>query len=221
MAISWSLSTEEQFYLVWPPLLAWLGRWSLWPLGAVLLLNQLLNFGVLAAMWPAMATAQAQLNILQITFTPILLGVLLAFALRSSLRAVLKRVTSGPMLITWALLLAVLACWPGDVQGLPRLAFHLVATVLLAGIVLQPDSSLVRALEWTPLAFIGTVSYGVYLLHVLVLDLTQRVLGRLHIEAPGAAFIVCAIGTIALAALSYRVFERPLLRLKDRWQPAR
>jgi peptidoglycan/LPS O-acetylase OafA/YrhL len=65
------------------------------------------------------------------------------------------------------------------------------------------------------------VSYGVYLLHVVVLDATQRVLARLHIATPGVtAFAVCALGTVALAALSYRVFERPLLRLKDRWQPA-
>lgn len=220
LAISWSLATEEQFYLVWPPLLAWLGRWSLWPLGVFLALNQWLNFGGLAARWPALFAAQAQLNILQITFTPILLGVLLAFALRSPLRARLTRVTAGPMLAAWTLLLVALACWPGDVQGAPRLAFHVVATLLLGGIVLHPGSRIVRALEWRPLAFIGTVSYGVYLLHVVVLDATQRVLARLHIDTGGgAAFVVCALGTVALAALSYRVFERPLLRLKERFQP--
>jgi peptidoglycan/LPS O-acetylase OafA/YrhL len=220
MAISWSLSTEEQFYLVWPPLLAWLGRRSLWPLVLFLLLNQLLNFGVGSALWPALAAAQARLNILQITFTPILLGVLLAFALRSSQRARLQRLTAGPALAAWALLLALLACCPGDMQGAPRLAFHAVATLLLAGIVLHPDSRVVRALDWLPLAFTGSVSYGVYLLHVVVLDATQRVLTKLHIDIPGAAFVLCTLATIALAALSYRVFERPLLRLKDRWQAA-
>jgi peptidoglycan/LPS O-acetylase OafA/YrhL len=146
--------------------------------------------------------------------------VLLAFALRSPLRERLMRATAGPMLAAWAVLLVLLACWPGDVQGAPRLAFHLVATLLLAGIVLHPGSRVVRALEWHPLAFVGTVSYGVYLLHVIVLDATQRVLARLHVEALGVtAFVVCALGTVALAALSYRVFERPLLRLKDRFQP--
>lgn len=221
MAISWSLSTEEQFYLVWPPLLACLGRWSLWPLALFLGLNQLLNFGVLAALWPALAAAQAHLNILQVTFTPILLGVLLAFALRSPCREWLRRCTDGPGLAGWALLLLLLACYPGDMQGWPRLAFHLVATLVVAGIVLKPASRMVRALEWRPLAFIGTVSYGVYLLHVIVLYATQRVLTRVQIDGQGViAFIVCTAGTIALAALSYRVFERPLLRLKDRWQPA-
>ena len=71
-----------------------------------------------------------------------------------------------------------------------------------------------------PLAFVGSVSYGVYLLHVVVLDATQRALTKLHIDTPGAAFVLCSVTTIALAALSYSMFERPLLRLKDRWQAA-
>ena len=71
MAISWSLSTEEQFYFVWPPLLAWLARWSLWPLGVFVALNQWLNFGGPAALWPAFAATQSNLAILQITFTPV------------------------------------------------------------------------------------------------------------------------------------------------------
>jgi peptidoglycan/LPS O-acetylase OafA/YrhL len=219
MGITWSLSTEEQFYLAWPPLLAWLGRRALWPLLVFLGLNQALHLGLLHGLWPALDHAQRELAILQATFTPILLGVLLAFALDSPpQRAALQRLTAGPALAAWLLLLLALACWPGDIQGWPRLAFHVVATLSLAGIVLYPSSRVVSALEWRPLAFIGMVSYGIYLLHLLVLDAVQRVLSRWHVDLPGALFVVGLAGTVALAALSYRFFERPLLRLKDRWR---
>jgi peptidoglycan/LPS O-acetylase OafA/YrhL len=221
MGITWSLSTEEQFYLAWPPLLAWLGRRALWPLLIFLSLNQALNLGLLNGLWPALDHARHELAILQATFTPILLGVLLAFALDSPpQRAALQRLTAGPAGAAWLLLLAVLACWPGDIQGWPRLAFHVVATVSLAGIVLHPSSRVVSVLEWKPLAFVGMVSYGIYLLHMLVLDVAQRALSRWHVDLPGALFMACFIGTVALAALSYRFFERPLLRLKDRWRSA-
>jgi len=221
MGITWSLSTEEQFYLAWPPLLAWLGRRALWPLLVFLSLNQALNLGLLNGWWPALDHARSELAILQATFTPILLGVLLAFALDSpASRATLQRLTDGPALAAWLLLLAALVCWPGDIQGWPRLAFHVVATMTLAGIVLHPSSRIVGALEWKPLAFVGMVSYGIYLLHLIVLDAAQRALSRWHVDLPGALFVVGLAGTVALAALSYRFFERPLLRLKDRWRSA-
>jgi peptidoglycan/LPS O-acetylase OafA/YrhL len=51
-AITRSLSTEEQFYLVWPPLFAWLGKHAAWILMAFLALNQAVNFG-LADHWLA------------------------------------------------------------------------------------------------------------------------------------------------------------------------
>ena len=136
----------------------------------------------------------------------------------------IRELTAGPALAAWLLLLAALACWPGDIQGWPRLAFHVVATLSLAGIVLRPSSRVVSALRWKPLAFVGMVSYGIYLLHLLVLDAVQRALSRWHVDMPGALFVVGFVGTVALAALSYRFFERPLLRLKDRWRspsPAR
>ena len=218
MAITWSLATEEQFYLVWPPLLAWLGRRALGPMVIFLGLNQIVNFGLLNQAWPALAAAQQTLSILQTTFTPIVLGVLLAFALDSPAREGLRRSTSGPLLAVWLGLLVVVACWPGDVQGWPRLAFHVAATLVLAGIVLNPESRVVAALEFKPLVFVGTISYGVYLLHVLALDAAQRMLTRLQITTPGVLFVVCLGMTIALAALSYRYFEAPLLRLKKRWQ---
>jgi len=220
MAITWSLSTEEQFYLAWPPLLAWWGRRALWPLAIFLAANQALNLGLLDGWWSAFDAARQELPILQTTFTPILLGVLLAFALDSPLRATLRRWTAGPMLSLWLVLLAMLACWPGNVQGLPRLAFHVAATMSLAGIVLQPASRIVSVLEWKPLVIVGTVSYGVYLWHMLVLDVVVRLANRWHVNTPLVVFIACLTGTVAVAALSYRWFEAPLLRLKARYASA-
>lgn len=214
MAITWSLSTEEQFYLVWPPLLAWLGARALWPLGVFLVLNQAVNFGLLDGVFAAVGLPYQSAPILQVTFTPILLGVILAFMLRSPLRAYLERINL-PVAVG---LLLVIVNIPGDFRGWPRLLFHLTSAAVLAGIILRPSSIVVRALEWRPIAYVGTVSYGIYLLHKLTLDAALRVLGKIHISSPDVLFVLSLLGSIAIAGASFKYFETPFLRLGRRYR---
>jgi len=218
MFISWSLSTEEQFYLVWPALVVALGRWAILVAIAFLLFNQMINFGVLDEWLARLGLAYGSLNILQITFTPIVLGVLLAFALaHQRIRAALERLPAGAM---WACAGGVLwlANVPGDVRGLPRLSFHMATTALIALVVTQPASSVVRALEWRPLVFVGSVSYGVYLFHMLALDMAVRVLKRVVPSGAPPEWVFVGAGALAigLAAISFKYFETPLIGLKHR-----
>lgn len=206
MAITWSLSTEEQFYLVWPPLLAWLGFRSLGWLAAFLALNQAVNFGAFDAPLASLGLPYESLPILQITFTPILLGVLLALGLRTpTFRSWLDRLPKWAPFAACLVALAV-ANVPGDVRGLPRLSFHLATALVIGLVVLRPASRVVRALEWRPIAYVGTVSYGVYLLHKFALAVATRVVDPAAVP-PEATFVFVLGGTVALAALSYRFFE--------------
>lgn len=220
MEITWSLSTEEQFYLVWPPLLAWLGWRALPGLLAFLLLNQAVNFGLLDGWLAAHGLHYEAQHILQSTFTPIVLGVLAAFALQHEpTRARLARLlTPARLWLLAALLLALLNAPVSDVRGTLRLSVHLCIALLLIGLVLHPGHQLVRWLQWRPLVFLGTVSYGVYLLHKIGLDLARRLLAHTGSDAPEALFVLGMLVTVALAGLSFRWFERPLLKLKDRFR---
>jgi peptidoglycan/LPS O-acetylase OafA/YrhL len=220
MAISWSLAAEEQFYLLWPPLLVLLGRHALWPLLAFLAVNLAVGFGHGQGALQALGLSYEALPILQATFTPILLGVLLAYGLRVSvLRDALSR---APV---WALPAAVLMLlWvaniAGDVRGWQRLAFALCTIAVLALVTLQPGSIVVRSLQWRPLAYIGTVSYGMYLLHKIALHVVRVAADRMGGSLEPLLLFASGLAlSIALAALSYRFFEQPILRLKSRFQP--
>ena len=218
MAITWSLSTEEQFYLVWPPVLAWFGTRSVWPVLAFLGVNQAVNFGMLDSALNAVGLPYAALSILQVTFTPILLGVLLAFGMKL---AAFRRFAE--LLPAWApflgfLGLLALANVSGDLRGWPRLLFHIATTCVVALVVLRPASGLVRALEWRPLVYVGAVSYGVYLLHKLVLHVVSRGFDAAALNAPGLLFVAVLAGTVGAAALSFRYFETPILALKARFR---
>lgn len=220
MAISWSLSAEEQFYLLWPPVFVWLGRHVLWLLAVLVGLNQAINFGLLDGWLTAIGLPYSHYWILQVTFTPILLGILLAFALQNAVaRSFLERATRQRALFLFLVFsVAFAAISADDVRGLPRLAVHLAIAAFLADIVLRPTTGPSRWLEWRPLAFVGTVSYGVYLLHMIVLHFVRRALTGAELEAPSLLFVGCLAATVGLATISYRYLERPFLLLKRRVQ---
>jgi peptidoglycan/LPS O-acetylase OafA/YrhL len=219
LSITWSLSTEEQFYLLWPLLLIALGRRSLAIVVPFLVLNQLVNFGLLDAWLVAIGLPYGDHEILQATFTPLCLGVLLAFALETARSSAIARHPAVRHVVTvLALLLLVVANIPGEFRGWPRVSFQLVAALLVVALVLNPTHWVARALEWRPVAYVGRISYGVYLLHLPVIDVVQRLGLPASGRATGLLFVSSFAGTVVLAALSYTYFEGPLLRLKDRYR---
>ncbi len=85
-----------------------------------------------------------------------------------------------------------------------------------------------RVLRLRPLALIGLVSYGIYLYHLAVAQLLGLrtdpshfsatglgLAGRVHHLTTPVLFVLTLAGSAALAGLSYRVVERPLLRRKE------
>jgi peptidoglycan/LPS O-acetylase OafA/YrhL len=70
--------------------------------------------------------------------------------------------------------------------------------------------------------YLGTISYGLYMLHMIAVYMTSEVFRATawwhgHLVPYCAAYYALAIGlTVLLAHFSYRWFERPFLRLKDR-----
>jgi len=62
-------------------------------------------------------------------------------------------------------------------------------------------------LGWRPLAYVGRISYGIYLWHFLLIWWGW--------PAP-----LASAASIAVAVVSYERFERPFLRLKDRYARA-
>jgi len=84
-----------------------------------------------------------------------------------------------------------------------------------AGVVLAAALGRWRVLELGVLRTIGRYSYGMYVYHFFIeWPLAQRVLGLRQGTIVHAT--VSVLGTIAVAAVSYHLFEAPFLKLKDR-----
>jgi peptidoglycan/LPS O-acetylase OafA/YrhL len=85
-----------------------------------------------------------------------------------------------------------------------------------------------RVLAWRPLAWLGLVSYGVYLYHIAVAELLGEKLDPFHFSASGLGlaakihtattpilWVLTVAGSAAAAGVSYYVVELPFLKRKE------
>lgn len=84
---------------------------------------------------------------------------------------------------------------------------------LLLSLVAAPRSLISRGLSFRPLVFAGTVSYGIFIFHSLVGILTLQALAHLGISEalPGLAKVgLCLGASLIVATASYHLLERPI-----------
>lgn len=213
----WSLSIEEQFYLVWPPLLA-------------LALPRVRRTGLLAAVCVAAAGSAVLAWVLWEPFqdpsriyygtdtraVALLCGVALALLAGGVAgREAVTRWRPAKELVGIAGMGAVVVAMLtlGDLEErLYRGGFLLVALATAGAIwaAADPGSILSRVLGVRPMVWIGLRSYGIYLWHWPVIMLTRP---EVDVPFDGPALVALRVGlTLGIAGLSYRFVETPLRR---------
>lgn len=217
----WSVSMEEQFYVLWPLVLAVLPRGSrrLWMIG-ILVAAALAKIPVLEQ---AASYRAAYLNTFLRADT-FMAGALLADAfIRGDLARTPPRWLFPAVLAMTAVLLVAP---PLETRGTAAsVASYLALDFVGAGLVvlcISPTTRTASFLSREPMRWLGTISYGLYVFHPAVIRLTvvceQRWPGVAVSRGLRAAVALAA--TIAIAALSYYAYEQWFLRLKHRFSRA-
>lgn len=208
---AWSLAAEEQFYLVWPTIQKFFTpRRALAVVVAVILTVTATQ--ILSAEAPSPAPGSLLKIVVSIPLA-ICFGVVLAHALhyRRSFGALSWVFASRASAATWLAVLLAGLNWPGA----PALLIHASAAMLVGACVYREDHWLAPLLRLRSVVHMGTVSYGIYLLHMLVKNTILKLTQVAHIELPAyGTFVLTVIGSVAVATLSYRYFESFFLRMK-------
>jgi peptidoglycan/LPS O-acetylase OafA/YrhL len=209
-AFAWSLATEEQFYLAWPWIVRFSKRWNvpLFAIGGALVLD-LCAEGAAALGWLGDEHSQT-VRILTSIASPICAGCILAYAFDrpESFRfawRVLGSKLSAPLA-----LVAVAVTYALQIEPV-----MIAAMVLLVGACcIRNDNGLAWPLSNPPVRYVGMISYGLYLLHMLAMNATKKLRSEHDWPFLAIAFAI----SIALASASYWLYELPFLRLKNRWR---
>jgi peptidoglycan/LPS O-acetylase OafA/YrhL len=216
----WSLAVEEHFYLLYPLLYLLLRRAGLsgaqqarvlWGLCGLALLwrcilvrfdlvptnyiglasetrGDMLLFGCALAAWanPALDTTRLPEHIWKWLIVPICIAAMSASILWNNLHFHLT--------------------WYFSLQGL-------ALSGLLPAAVRYPQWLLFRWLNWRPIAFVGIISYTLYLIH----DVALRAASQLWPHQPLAIRAAIAlVASVLVALMMYLLVERPCARLRAR-----
>lgn len=205
----WSLGVEEQFYLIWPPLLALVLAGRRNPVFLLL--------AIIAAVtvWRVVlvhygASGMRIYNGLDTRADALAFGCLLYFV---KWRAPM---ILGGAALAGLLVVALIPAEPGSAYDLARYSFVAGLSFLAVGAAASGGGLLNSLLASAPVHWTGRRSYAIYLWHYPIIGLASAIgvaAGVRGAVYAGAAIII----SLVAAELTYRMVEKPI----DRWRHAR
>lgn len=212
---TWSIGTEEQYYLVWPILLKIFKKSRLTIMLAIIVLYLVIGkmllthysdnvpyVGVIKAFW-------STFNI-----DCMAIGGLFAILLFNNSKF-LKFLQNDVLFYATIIIVSVLM-----LKGVYIPYFHFEFYALLFGIIIlnfASNKKIKISLENKVLNFLGNISYGLYMYHPIGIVLAIVISLSIDLKTNWFIYPISFLTTIAMAWLSYKYFESYFLKLKNRF----
>ena len=208
----WSIGVEEQFYIFWP----WIVKISKTNLLKITIIIFIILFLLKIGFWFINGSKSFEYRFLTVTrFHCMMVGVMGAILfVRKNEIFINKKI----QLISWSLFFLM----GMNILKIPALVGQEVIAFASLSMIMGQITIKKRIinLENRPCDFIGKISYGIYVIHPLVVLLLSRLFKNLNIEIKFKYVLVyfsVLVVTIILAWLSYSYFEKPFLKLKSKF----
>jgi peptidoglycan/LPS O-acetylase OafA/YrhL len=226
----WSLAIEEQFYFFWPLMVYLLRNRE----KALVGLCVAIIAGSLSLRCCMTAEGFAPISIFSATATRLdglALGSCIRVLSRMPFAAYWLARLAAPVGLVFALLLGGLFLhapssgseYSKEFQTVGYTVLAVVFAAALLRAVASPKGILARLLNQRPLLLLGKISYGVYVFHLPINGLLRQIWPKKWLDQPGLNFplflAASAVASVGTATLSWLLFERHFLKLKDHFLP--
>ena len=212
----WTITLEEQAYLVMPLVLfAFLrsgasSKAALWAGAAFILVLMVARLAL-----AIVGVEHPFIWVLPLRADPFIVGALAAILLAN------REAVTRPILLMagGAALLCSVALFPSvETVGYYQVFGYTIVALACTAIVIAAQSDrFLTILGNRPMAYLGKISYGIYVYHLAALFAATRALELAGMGSSLAIFVLALLLTIVTAAISYRVLEKPFLKLKERF----
>lgn len=236
----WSLSVEEQFYIVWPFFIYFIGNQYIKKFiisiiviyGITKLLSFFaVDFGALSqqtvtsqlyfqTFWQADAFAYGALGALlyrshvRVSKNMLWLVLVLSFFIALGLEII-----GGSNIVSAFRLLSSPAMFDSEITYAIGYTITNIIFLILILYASQPADKtiLTAALSNKYLVYVGKISYGLYIIHYPILGILEHGLSSSDALTKMIIAVLCIVLTGIIASLSYKYFESPILALKSRY----
>jgi len=221
---SWSIGVEEQFYLLWPLLIRksknvlksifWIAGCIIVLKGIILLFSPFVKLDALVVLKKFLAMSKLEC---------MALGGLGAHILFNKKEKILHLVYKPISQVLSIVIIPILIYFtPTAFEDILHLLFSISFLVIILNVA-SNEKSLFR-FENRILQYLGRISYGFYMFHVMCIVFTIHFLDKYvgldndintpqHLLLYGISFLL----TVAVSSLSYHIFEKAFIRLKDKY----
>jgi peptidoglycan/LPS O-acetylase OafA/YrhL len=230
--VLWSLAVEEHFYFMWPAVVRYTRNKTLMIFCATLIIMtpvfRLISYFIVAKSGPISFVVN---DYTWNSLDGLACGAMLSAVLReyeierkTILKFSLFLIGIAVLLEAGGIPFGILSRQNPLGMALQVVPFHFAFTALLCISLLVGSSAWKAAVTSRSLQLLGKISYGLYLVHLLIFDFYTHFIVSLWKDGANTSrffplvvrLVVCAGASIGIAYLSREYFEEPFLRLKNK-----